>query len=175
MQTELLKRVMKINMGDGLRIHHLFKVWAFSKMIGTEEGLDEKSLLVLETAAIVHDIGIRSAIEKYGKYAGHIHEEEGVLVARPILQELGFDELLIEQVLHLVNIHQTKLEAESTEHQILLEADFLANSYEKGLKEDAIVEYARKVFKTETGRRMLALQSGILYEALQNERKIAIL
>lgn len=158
---ELLKRVMEVNKGDALRIHHLFKVWAFSQMIGTAEGLGEKDLFILETASIVHDIGIRSAIEKYGKYAGHIHEEEGVLVARPILKELGFDELVIEQVLHLVNIHQTMLEAETLEHQILLEADFLANSYEKGLKEEAITGYAKKVFKTDTGRSMLAKQSGI--------------
>ena len=55
--------------GDPARIQHFMKVRGFAKLIGEEEGLDEKTLYILEAAACVHDIGIRPALEKYGKDA----------------------------------------------------------------------------------------------------------
>lgn len=44
--------------------------------------------------------------------------------------------------------------------QILLEADFLVNSFEKGLTEEAIKEFRCNVFKTKSGIDMLNNQYG---------------
>ena len=48
------------------RIQHLLKVHSFARLIGVGEGLDEDTLFTLETASIVHDIGIKPAIRIYG-------------------------------------------------------------------------------------------------------------
>ena len=46
---------------DKKRIHHFLKVYSFSKTIGESENLSTAEQELLEIAAIVHDIGIRSA------------------------------------------------------------------------------------------------------------------
>jgi len=77
-----------------VRIQHFLKVYGFAKTIGELENLDNDSRFILETAAIVHDIGIKPALEKYGSSAGKYQEELGGSPARDILGELGFDESL---------------------------------------------------------------------------------
>lgn len=49
--------------------------------IGKMEELDEQTQEILETAAIVHDIGIKVCLEKYGKCTGKHQEEEGPALA----------------------------------------------------------------------------------------------
>ena len=44
--------------------------------------------------------------------------------------------------------------------QILLEADFLVNSFEKGLTEESIKKFRSNVFKTKSGIDMLNNQYG---------------
>jgi hypothetical protein len=41
------------------------------------------------------------------------------------------------------------------DYQILVEADFLVNIYEDQLSEDAIDSVYRKIFKTDTGKKLL--------------------
>lgn len=45
--------------GDAKRIQHFIKVYNFAAFLGRQEQIDEETLFILETAAIVHDIGIR--------------------------------------------------------------------------------------------------------------------
>ena len=63
----LLEEMVIYNAGDPKRIQHLVKVHEFARLIGRMEGLDERTLRILEAAAYVHDIGIRNAERKYGK------------------------------------------------------------------------------------------------------------
>lgn len=44
--------------GDRARVQHLMKVYAFSRLIGQREKLDEQEQNILEAAALLHDIGI---------------------------------------------------------------------------------------------------------------------
>ena len=74
--AKLVMRMSEYDHGSPKRIQHLLKVHAFSRTIGILEGLDEGSLYILETAALVHDIGIRPALEKYGSEAGYLQEKE---------------------------------------------------------------------------------------------------
>jgi HD superfamily phosphodiesterase len=47
-------------------------------------------------AAILHDVGIKPAEEKYVSAAGHLQEKEGPPVARAILARHGFTPAAIE-------------------------------------------------------------------------------
>ena len=58
---ELALAMIDYNNGDPKRIQHTTKVHAYASMIGKCEELDEDTLFILESAALVHDIGIRAS------------------------------------------------------------------------------------------------------------------
>ncbi len=160
-QTRLFEAMMELDQGDPKRIQHFLKVWSFARQIGRMEKLDERTQEILETAAIVHDIGIRISMEKYGNCGGKHQEVEGPPLAEEMLKRLGYDAELIERVCFLVGHHHTYTGVEGMDYQILLEADFLVNSYEDELKEEPIRAFCKKVFRTASGIRLLSLQSGL--------------
>ena len=76
MKEEILIRAMiDYNKHDPKRIQHLIKVHSLAKTIGILENIDKKDLFILETAAILHDIGIKVSEEKYGKCSGKLQEK----------------------------------------------------------------------------------------------------
>ena len=62
----LILKMISYDHGCPGRIQHFLKVYSFAKTIAVSEHLDEKTLFITEAAAIVHDIGIRLCLEKYG-------------------------------------------------------------------------------------------------------------
>ena len=62
----LILKMISYDHGSPERIQHFLKVHSFAKTIAVSEQLDEKTLFITEAAAIVHDIGIRLCLEKYG-------------------------------------------------------------------------------------------------------------
>lgn len=50
--------------GHPRRSGHILKVAALAGTIGREEGLEEEEQMILEAAAVLHDIGIKSCKEK---------------------------------------------------------------------------------------------------------------
>ena len=147
--------MIKYYAGDKKRINHFIKVHGYAKAIGEAEELDERTMLILETAAYVHDIGIKISEEKYNSSAGKYQEIEGPAPARAILEELGADEKLIDRVCFLIAHHHTYDGVDGLDYQILLEADFLVNAYEDQLKPEAIATFRDKVFRTPSGLQLL--------------------
>ena len=139
--------------GDPKHIQHFVKVHDLSRLIGQSEGLDEDTMYVLEAAALVHDIGIKVGMEKYGRSDGKTQEAEGPAAAREMLTALGFQERVIRRVEYLVGHHHTYKDIDGLDYQILVEADFLVNYFEDGLDKEHIKKSAEKIFKTETGKK----------------------
>lgn len=146
---------------DPARVQHFIKVHAFARLIGMSEGLSEKELFTLETAALVHDIGIKKAEVVYGSSAGHYQEELGPPIAEEMLEELGFDRDVISRVCYLVAHHHTYTDIDSADYQILVEADFLVNLYENGENVSAVEAAYNKIFRTESGKRLCRAMFGI--------------
>lgn len=140
--------------GDPARIHHFLKVHSFAKWIGEEEGLDAETQELLEAAALVHDIGIKIAEEKYGSDAGPLQEKEGPAAARQILEESGYAGALIDRVCYLVGHHHTYTDIDGADYRILVEADFLVNLYEGKESREAIERAYDSIFRTDAGKRM---------------------
>lgn len=153
----LEQKMMRFNRKDPKRIQHLMKVHRFAQMIGRMEQLDEHTQFLTECAALVHDIGIRPAEEKYGSSSGKLQEQEGPAYARRILEELCFDEADIARICYLVGHHHTYTNIDGLDYQILVEADFLVNFYEDNLERDAIRTTLRKIFQTEAGKALCRL------------------
>ena len=94
----LILKMISYDHGSPERIQHFLKVHSFAKTIAVFEHLDEKTLFITEAAAIVHDIGIRLCLEKYGDGNGKLQEKEGPALAEQMLSELGFEKDVIERV-----------------------------------------------------------------------------
>ena len=126
----LILKMISYDHGSPERIQHFLKVHSFAKTIAVSEHLDEKTLFITEAAAIVHDIGIRLCLEKYGDGNGKLQEKEGPVLAEQMLSELGFEKDVIERVSFLVGHHHTYTGIDGLDYQILVEADFLVNLFE---------------------------------------------
>ncbi|SCP96717.1 HD domain-containing protein [Anaerobium acetethylicum] len=137
---------------DPKRIQHFIKVHSFAKLIGEMESIDPATLEILEAASILHDIGIKTAEQKYGSCDGKLQEQEGPPIARKMLEPLEYDSRFIERVCYLVGHHHTYDYIAGIDHQILIEADFLVNIYEDGLSKGAALTAYNKVFKTSYGK-----------------------
>lgn len=158
---ELMVKMIEFDRGDARRIQHFIKVHSLAHTIGLAEGLDAPTQLVLEAAAIVHDIGIHPAEQKYGFQNGKLQEQEGPVPARSLLTRVGFTPEVCDRVAWLVGHHHTYANIEGADYQILVEADFLVNLYEDDASARSIQAAADKIFCTRTGTHLLRTMYGI--------------
>jgi uncharacterized protein len=155
-QAQLICAAAEYDRGDARRIHHFLKVHDFAMTIAAMEQVDAATCFTLETAAILHDIGIHEAERKYGNSHGHYQEIEGPNVARAILKSVGgYSEEVTDRVCWLIAHHHHYNNIEGLDYQILVEADFLVNIMEDGMSADAIANVRQRVFKTPAGIRLL--------------------
>lgn len=147
--------------GDSKRIQHFCKVHSYAKLIAELEGVDPNTLYVLESAALTHDIGIHLCEEKYGNCEGKYQEKEGAILVKKLLNDLEFDEKVLERVQYLVGHHHTYTEVDGIDYQILIEADFLVNLSEGDCCKDAVKKAYDTIFKTETGKKICREMFGI--------------
>ena len=158
---ELAFAMIDYNNGDPKRIQHTTKVHAYASMIGKCERLDEETQFILESAALVHDIGIRASEKKYGHQSGKLQEQEGPAVASELLMRLGgFTDQQIERICWLVGHHHTYHVCEDLDYQILIEADFLVNLYEDNESPNAIRAVGKNIFHTQSGTRIFETMYG---------------
>ena len=161
MISSLIDEMIAYDKGDSRRIQHFIKVHDLARTIGQLEGLDEQTLYILESAAVVHDIGIHVCEEKYGSCEGKLQEKEGPAIARNLLERLGYDQEAIDRICYLVGHHHTYTNITGIDYQILVEADFLVNLYEDGVSPDAVRKAYEKIFRTESGKKICRNMFGI--------------
>ena len=152
-QALLIEAMMEYEKGVPRRAGHFLKVHGFAKTIGQLEGLLPNLMHTLETAAIVHDIGIKPSLLKYQSSAGNYQEQEGAVKARAMLERLGYEPEVVDRVVYLVEHHHTYSGVDGLDYQILLEADFLVNMLEEEMTASAVKAAYDKVFQTAAGKR----------------------
>ncbi len=153
---ELALAMIGYDNGDPKRIQHSTKVHAYASLIGIGEGLDDETQFILESAALVHDIGIRASEKKYGHQNGKLQEMEGPAVARSLLSRLGgYSDGQMDRICWLIAHHHTYHASEDIDYQILIEADFLVNLYEDNEPADAILKIRKDIFRTKSGLKIL--------------------
>ena len=157
----LEQKMMMFDHHDPMRIQHLMKVHRFAQMIGRMEKLDAHTQFVTECAALVHDIGIRPAEEKYGRSDGKLQEQEGPAYARVMLEELGVEPEDIDRICYLVGHHHTYSHINGIDYQILVEADFLVNFFEDKFGRNEINSTLKNIFRTEAGKMLCEISYAI--------------
>lgn len=153
--SAMLQKMIDYSEGNLHDINHLIKVWAYAKTIGQLEGLDTETQLVLEVAAITHDIACPLCREKYGNTAGKHQEREGVVLAAEFLQDAGLTQAQTDRVLYLIGHHHTFHGVDGLDYQILVEADYLVNADESAYNAQSIKNILNRYFKTESGKALL--------------------
>ena len=156
----LFLRMIEFDRGEPELIQHFTKVAIYCRLIADGEGLDRHTAEVLEAAALVHDIAIPLCNRLYGSHPGHLQEKEGPALARSILGE-DFSPQETERVCQLVGEHHTYAPIDGLDHQILIEADFLVNSFENQHPPETLQNTWRNIFATPTGRSVYALMFGL--------------
>lgn len=149
--------MIRKNGGDIKRIEHSLKVYGYAQLLGIAESLDEKTLEILELTALLHDIGIHVAESKYGISTSHYQETEGPPVAREILTSLDFNPETVDRVCFIISKHHTFTAVDLIDFQLLVEADFLVNSTEDHMSDHQISNFAKNIFKSESGLMYLKL------------------
>jgi len=136
---------------DKKRINHALNVLDYARKIHKSEGGD---LMIVEAAAILHDIGIPESELKYNSSAGNYQEIEGPPIANGILKEF---EISSEDIFHICRIianHHSDKDIDTIEFRIIWDADWLVNiPDERNLEDKERLEHEiEKLFKTETGK-----------------------
>ena len=155
--TQILEKMIAFSGGNIHDIDHLIRVWTYAKLIGEKEGLDAETQLILEAAAITHDIACPLCREKYGSTAARYQEMEGEIMARVFLADCGMTQRQIDRVAFLVGHHHTLNGIDGPDWQILLEADYIANASEKAYGREKIDAFLARHVKTASGRGMFAV------------------
>lgn len=140
---------------DVRRISHALKVLGFARVLAEETGVSEKENLIIELAAVLHDIGIHEAERKHNSSAGKYQELEGPPIAESILSECGVPKDVSARVSYLVGHHHSYGMIDGIDFQILVEADFLVNIAEDAMEHPAIQSIRDKYFKTQAGIKIL--------------------
>lgn len=154
---DTLKREMfAYNLGDPKRTQHLIKVHSISSLIARMEPLPENMQIQVEALALVHDIGARDAMKKYGdSFLAH-HERLGAPEADAMLRRVGgFPEPMMQRICEVVGKHHHVDQIDGIDFQILAEADFMVNAYEKSMSDAAIGNFYDRFCRTESGRALM--------------------
>ena len=152
--SRIMERMIAFSEGNIHDIDHLLRVWSYARTIGELEGLDADTLLILEAAAIVHDIACPLCRQKYGNTNGKYQEAEGAPMAAAFLADSGLAEAQIARVAFLVGHHHTFAGIDGADWQILVEADYIANTTENGYSPANAANFVGKIFRTRAGRRL---------------------
>ena len=143
--------------GDSKRIDHALRVLSYAETIQKFEEGDPK---IVTAAAILHDIGIKAAEEKYNSSAGKYQEIEGPPIAEKILRKLNFDDTEIAHISDIIANHHSDKGNDTIEFRCVWDADWLVNINDEFAENKTAAQLEmliNKVIKTKTGK-TLALE-----------------
>ncbi len=155
MTGRVIEKMIIYFQGDVRRINHALKVLGYAQVIAEEDSFDEKTINIILYTAILHDIGIKESERKYKSSAWNYQEIEGPPIAEEILSELNISEEIIERVCFITGNHHSYNKIDGIDFQIIIEADFIVNIFEKEMKREAIEGIRKNYFKTESGKKLI--------------------
>lgn len=152
-EKALIKEMKAVFGNDGKRIEHTLNVIQYAKLLLKEEAGNQE---VVIPAAILHDIGIHEAKRKHRSTAGPYQEQEGPPIAQSIMEKLGLDRSIIEEVCAIIGNHHSPGRIDTLNFKILYDADCLVNSSDEYVCQDKkkLSKIIDKIFLTNTGKKM---------------------
>lgn len=153
MRDTFIEKMKNVFGDDQRRIDHALAVLDYAEQIQAYEG---GNMLIVEAAAIFHDIGIHRAQQKYNSSAGKYQEIEGPPLAKEILTEYNLEEDAIEHVCKITANHHSDRNINTLEFKIIWDADWIVNIPENfpDIDQNGLKHLINKVFKTNKGRQI---------------------
>ena len=155
MLNRVIEQMIHYNQNDVKRVNHALKVLGYAQAILISADLDEKSKNIILYTAVLHDIGIKESERKFNSSAWNYQEIEGPPIAEKMLLELNIPADIIKRVCFIIGNHHSYDKINGIDFQIIVEADFLVNIYEKSLSISTIVDIKNNYFKTESGKKLI--------------------
>lgn len=160
MREQLIDK-MKTAFGDDIkRIDHALAVLDFAEAIQAAEGGD---LMIVQAAAVLHDIGIQEAFRKYGSTAGVHQEVEGPPIADAIMKSLAIADEARGHVCLIVGSHHSGNKIDTPEFRCIWDADWIVNlgddyaAWPPEKKQHVVTKH----FRTEAGKRLARAKFGL--------------
>jgi hypothetical protein len=153
MKDILIQKMKEVFGDDRKRIDHALAVLGYAERIQAVEGGDET---VVTSAAILHDIGIHQAEQKYSSTAGKYQEIEGPPIAEKILNGEGVDSERIGHICKIIANHHSAKNIDTLEFRVIWDADWLVNIPDEcgKMSLDRLKGFIGRIFKTNTGRQI---------------------
>lgn len=151
---DLIIDMMDYFAGDPARIHHFMKVLSYTRLIAHGEELTEEECFLLETTAILLDVGMKVCEQEYNSREDKYLRIESPKLAEKMLSDLGYAEDFIEKVKGLIDFHHSLEETDDIYSRILYEADFLVNIHEEEHDAMTIRIIYSNIFYTDTGKEL---------------------
>lgn len=154
-KDNLINEMKNIFGRDRKRINHALAVLNFAERIQRVEGGNP---LIVLAAAILHDIGIHKAEQKYGSSAGKYQEIEGPPIAEQILRKHGTPPDDIAHVCKIIANHHSAKDIDTIEFRIIWDADWLVNIPVElpNATQDKLQKIIDRTFKTSSGHKIAA-------------------
>ena len=151
MIAQIAKKAMEYDRNDAKNIQHFLSVHSYAALIGKLEEIDSDTQLILEIAALLHDIGVKVCREKYGRSPGELQQKEGPAVARELLRGFSLTPAQVDRICYLIAHHHIYTDVDGMDYQILIEADFITNLFEGYVKMEQLPAVRNTVFQTKSG------------------------
>ena len=140
------------------QIVHTQAVASYARMIASMEGMDERTIELMETAAWLHDIGCPNARRIYGNSLPVNQQTEGEKLVREWLQ----DESLLTQkekewLAQAVGHHHQRPSAMELHFEPLYDADLIVNLWEGYYDKKLANEKYEKLVCTDSGMHLFHL------------------
>ena len=147
---------------DPLQIAHTQAVVDYTGRIAELEGLSERRIFLLKTAALLHDIGCPAARAAYGDSKPPHQEKEGERIVRELLPE--FPEFSADEADYLAKVvgsHHHIGPMKELHAEPLFEADLIVNLLEGYYERSRAAFYRDKMISTASGRRVFNTVFGL--------------
>jgi putative nucleotidyltransferase with HDIG domain len=153
MRQKLIEKMKTVFGSDQKRINHALAVLNYAEKIQSQE---TARLDIVWAAAILHDIGIHQAEQKYQSAAGSYQEIEGPPIARDILQSLAWPTADIDHICAIVGSHHCGSKIDTPEFRCIWDADWIVNLADDyaGLSTNKKRRLIETVLRTPTGRKI---------------------
>ena len=147
----LVKELEKYFGKDERRINHAKKVLKYAIELLKKEKADP---YIVIPAAILHDVGIKVAEEKYNSSAAKYQEQEGPAVAGKILVDVEYDDENIYEICAIIAHHHTPGKNESSSFKVVYDADWIVNLRDEvdTADKEKLAKAIEKIFLTESGK-----------------------
>lgn len=152
---KLIDEMKAVFIDDQKRINHALEVLKYAEKIQLAQGGDP---LVVKAAALLHDIGIAKAEKEHDSADPALQQTLGPPIANDILIKHGVEPELIDHICKIIAEHHTARNIDTTEFQIVFDADWLVNfpDHYPNADKQKTKDLIDKTFKTKTGRQLAA-------------------